>query len=555
MMRNIPFTFVVLNLLNLMMKPALSSITFSDITKLSGIDFIQTSGDPVDKKSIIEAKGGGVALFDYNGDGWLDIYFVNGNHLKNEPQPTNKLFHNNQDGTFSDMTKKAGVGDTGWGMGCAAADYDNDGDMDLYVTNYGPNFFYSNNGDGTFTNIIDNAICQSNLLSTGVAFADYDLDGWLDLVVADYLDLNSIQRKPGEPEKSAEWRGFAVFPGPRAYQAQGISLFHNNKDGTFEDVTTFSKLMDVPPAYSFTCLWVDVNHDRYPELYVANDSMPSYFYMNNGDGTFSENGLLAGVAYSEDGTEMASMGADFGDGNNDGEWDLTVTNFSEEPYSVLFGIGNGMFEDASYTSQVGHATYSSLGWGAHWMDFDNDGDEDLLYCNGHVYPEADHPDVDTSYAQPAQMFVNNGNRLFDETKSLGGDFHLPRVGRGSAIGDIDNDGDLDIVMNTLNGNAVVLRNDGGNNNNWLQIQLQGAESNRNGIGCTVKIKDSEWTAMKAVWSGSGFLSQSSMVIQIGLGNRESIEEIEVEWTNGNLSTLKKIKANQRITIKEDEEDE
>lgn len=544
----IPFLLFYL----LIVKSTCSSVTFTNITTLAKIDFIQTCGDPIDKKSIIEAKGGGVALFDYDNDGWLDIYFVNGNHLNNAPQPTNKLYRNQQDGTFSDVTAEAGVGDTGWGMGCATADYDNDGDLDLYVTNYGPNCFYVNNGDGTFTNRIDSANCQSNLLSTGVAFGDYDLDGLLDLVVADYLDLSSINRQPNEPEKSAEWRGFPVFPGPRAYQAQGISLFQNNGDGTFTDVTASSKLNVVPPAYSFTCLWVDVNHDRFPELYVANDSMPSYFYMNNQDGTFEENGLMAGVSYSEDGTEMASMGADFGDGNHDGEWDLTVTNFSEEPYSVLLGLGDGFFEDSSYTSKVGHSTYSSLGWGAHWIDFDNDGYEDLLYCNGHVYPEADHPELDTSYAQPAQMFKNIGHGQFKELLNLGNDFHQPRVGRGSAIGDIDNDGDLDIVMNNLNNNAAILRNDGGNQSNWLQIELQGKSSNRSGIGCTVTVKDGDWTAMKSPWSGSGFLSQSSLIIHIGLGSRTSVEEIQVEWTSGQNTKFTECKANQRLIIKENE---
>ncbi len=547
------FCFFIVNVLSFHILSA--SVTFTDITQEAGIDFIQTSGNPQDKKSIIEAKGGGVALFDADADGWLDIYFVNGNHFEDKhldkPQPSNMLYRNNQDGTFTNISEKAGVGDTGWGMGCAAADYDNDGDTDLYVTNYGPNRFYRNNGDGTFTDIINESGCQSNLLSTGAAFGDFDLDGWVDLVVADYLDLDSLDRKPGEPAKSAEWRGFPVFPGPRAYQAQGISLFRNKGDGTFENVTKRSGLLNVPNAYSFTCLWADVNHDLYPELYVANDSMPSYFYMNNGDGTFEENGLLAGVAYSEDGTEMASMGADFGDGNHDGEWDLTVTNFSEEPYSVLFGLGEGMFEDVSYTSKVGHSTYASLGWGAHWMDFDNDGDDDLLYCNGHVYPEADHPDVDTTYAQPPQMFVNDGTGEFDEAFNLGEEFHQPRVGRGSAIGDIDNDGDLDIVMNNLNSKAALLRNDGGSQNNWLQIHLQGTKSNRFAIGSTVYIRDKGWTAMKGVWSGSGFLSQSSMVMHVGLGDKESVEEVEVLWSTGTKSKWMNVKANQRITIMEE----
>ncbi len=528
-----------------------ASVTYKDITQSCGIDFVHSSGNPTDKTCIIEAKGGGLALFDADGDGWLDIYFVNGNHLENKPQPVNKLYRNNQDGTFTNITQSAGVGDNSWSMGCAAADYDNDGDVDFYVTNHGPNKFFRNNGDGTFTDIIVDAGCQSNLLSTGVAFGDYDLDGWVDLVVADYLDLKSIQRKPGEPEKSADWRGFNVYPGPRAYQAQGMSLFHNKGNGTFENVTQTSGLMNVPAAYSFTCLWADINNDRYPDLYVSNDSMPSYLYISNGNGKFEETGLVAGVSYSEDGTEMASMGADYGDANADFEWDLVVTNFSEEPFSVLYGTGDGFFDNETYTSGVGHTTYTSLGWGTHWIDFDSDGDDDLFFNNGHVYPEADHSDLDISFAQSPQMYVNNNNGKFTMTKNLGKDFYSPRVGRGSAIGDIDRDGDLDIVLNNLNGKAAVLRNDSANQNNWLQLQLHGTNSNRSAIGTVVKCKSGHWKAMKGVWSGSSFLSQSSFDVHLGLGKLDSVEEIIIEWTSGRKAVLHNVKANQRLSITEE----
>ncbi len=544
------FVFLLIHIL-LCIQMASASVTFKDITQSAGIEFVHSSGHPTNKKCIIEAKGGSVALFDADGDGWLDIYFVNGNHFENKPQAVNQLYRNNQDGTFTDVTQDAGVGDDGWGMGCAAADYDNDGDVDFYVTNYGANKFYRNNGDGTFTDIIEDAGCQSNLLSTGVAFGDYDLDGYVDLVVADYLDLESIQRKPGEPEKSAEWRGFNVYPGPRAYKAQGMSLFHNNGDGAFKNVTQTSGLMNVPAAYSFTCLWADINNDRYPDLYVSNDSMPSYLYINNGDGSFEETGLIAGVSYSEDGTEMASMGADYGDANGDFEWDLAVTNFSEEPFSVLYGTGDGMFDDETYTSGVGHTTYTSLGWGTHWIDFDNDGDDDLFFCNGHVYPEADHPDLDTTFAQSPQMYANQNNGKFTSVKNIGKDFHFPRVGRGSAIGDIDHDGDLDIVLNTLNGKAAILRNDGANQNNWLQLQLQGADSNRSAIGAVVKCKNSKWNVMKSVGSGSSFLSQSSFDVHIGLGKLDAVDEIIIEWTSGKKSVLHNVKANQRLMISEE----
>jgi len=529
------------------------AIQFTDIAKESGVDFLHVAGDPRKKNCIIEAKGGGVALFDADGDGWLDIYFVNGSTLdkKIDPPPKNHLYRNNRDGAFSDITDEAGVGDIGWGMGCAAADYDNDGDIDLYVTNYGKNRFYRNDGKGHFTDIADEAGCQSALLSTGVSFGDYDLDGFLDLVVADYLDLNSIEGPLGEGK--AMWRGFGVYPGPRAYKAQGMSLFHNKGDGTFENATQSSGFSKMESAYSFTCLWADVNNDLYPDLYVSNDSMPSYLLINKRDGTFEETGLMAGIAYSEDGTEMASMGAAYGDMNGDFEWDLSVTNFSEEPFTVHLGNGDGTFTDITYTSTVGYKTYSALGWGVEWMDVDNDGDEDLFFCTGHVYPEADSPDLDTSFAQSPMLYENNGNNNMSLVeKGLGKDFYTPRIGRGCAQGDIDNDGDIDLVLNNLSSPPSILRNEGGNKNHWLQLVLEGTKSNRQAIGAKVKLTSGKIRLAKGIWSGSSFLSQDSAVVHFGLGGQGKADLVEIIWPSGERKTLENIKANQRIVIKENE---
>lgn len=527
------------------------SVQFTDISRDAGIDFLHVSGDPLIKNCIIEAKGGGVALFDANGDGWLDIYFVNGSTFdkKIHPPPKNRLFRNNRNGTFTDITDEAGVGDEGWGMGCAAADYDNDGDTDLYVTNYGPNRFYRNDGNGHFTDIVEEAGCQSTLLSTGVSFGDYDLDGFLDLVVADYLDLSSIPG-PVENEK-AMWRGFSVYPGPRAYRAQGMSLFHNQGDGTFKNVTQSSGFLQIEPAYSFTCLWGDVNSDRYPDLYVSNDSMPSYLLINRQDGTFEENGLMSGLAYSEDGTEMASMGAAYGDANGDFLWDISVTNFSEEPFTVLLGNGDGSFSDITYSSSVGYKTYTALGWGVEWLDVENDGDEDLFFCNGHVYREADHPDLDTSFAQTPLLYENlRTDRFQSIEKGLGDDFYIPRIGRGCAQGDLDNDGDIDLVMNCLSSHPVVLRNDGGNHNRWLQLVLRGTVSNRQAIGAKVHVRSGEIQLAKGVWSGSSFLSQDSTLVHIGLGQQTHAESIEVHWPSGIVTRMETVRTNQRLVIEE-----
>ena len=532
------------------------SVRFTDMTEASKIDFIQVSGDPKKKSVIIEAKGGGLALLDADGDGWLDIYFVNGSLLTPPPGelPKDRLYRNNRDGTFTDMTEASGLGDTEWGMGCCAADFDNDGDTDLYVTNKGPNRFYRNDGKGRFTDIADAAGCQSLLYSTGCSFGDYDRDGCVDLVVADYLDLGSIGGASPEKRQS-EWRGFPVYPGPRSYRPLGMKLFHNRGNGTFEDVTTSSSIGAAPPAYHFTCVWADVDGDGYPDLYTANDSMPGYLFLNQRNGTFKENGLLSGVAYSEDGTEMAFMGAAYGDANGDGFWDLAVTTFSEEAFPIWFGKGDGTFEDVTFKSGIGNQTYSSLGWGVEWIDVDNDGDEDLFFCNGHVYPEADHPDLDTTYAQKAQLFENVGNGKFvNVTQGLGDDFYKPHVGRGCVAGDLDNDGDLDLVLNNLNSRPTLLRNDGGNARHWLQLVLVGTRSNRMAIGAEARLAAGTLHELKGVFSASSFLSQNSTVLHFGLGDNSKADWVEIRWPSGARTILENVKADQRLVVREDSQD-
>ncbi|PYV07542.1 MAG: CRTAC1 family protein, partial [Acidobacteria bacterium] len=449
-------------------------VRFRDVSGECGIRFRHVGGS-AEKKYIFETMSGGVVLFDYDNDGRTDVYLVNGSSLEilagKAAPPRSRLFRNLGDGRFEDVTERAGVGATGWGMGGCAADYDNDGWTDLYVTNLGRNVLYHNNGDGTFTDVTGKAGVGAGGWSTGAAWADYDRDGYVDLFVAGYVDVDPSKPPQPSPEsKYCQYRGIAVMCGPRGLRGAPDLLYHNNGDGTFTEVSRAAGVSDERRYYGLGVVWGDYDNDGAPDLYVGNDAVPNYLYRNDGNGKFTEVGLAAGVAVDEDGREQASMGVDFGDYDGDGRLDLYVTNFSDEPNALYRNLGGDLFRDL--TRRAGHyeATSNYLGWGTAFFDYDNDGDLDIYVVNGHVYPQVDRHPLNTKYRQRVLLFENLGNGAFREV-GLAAGLTAERCGRGGAYADLDGDGDLDLVINNMDDAPTVLLNDGGNRNHWLRLAL------------------------------------------------------------------------------------
>jgi enediyne biosynthesis protein E4 len=473
------------------------TIRFVDITESSGIDFFHHSSP--EKKHIVEAMSGGVALFDFDNDGWLDIFFVNSLTVETAGAPERApsgLYRNNRDGTFTDVTDKAGVALNGWGMGTVVADYNGDGWLDLYVTCLGPNKLYRNNGDGTFTEVGAAAGVDDRRWSTGATFGDYDRDGDLDLFVANYTDatLENLDRF-GE-KAHCNYRGIPIQCDPRVYDGAGDSLYRNNGDGIFTEVSREAGVSDPDRYYGLGATWVDVDEDGWPDLYVANDERPCFLYRNLGNGHFQDEGFLSGAAVAEEGTETGSMGIALGDYDRDGRLDIYVTNFAYEYNSLYRQDSEFLFIDMSIASRTGDASVNLVGWGTEFFDYNNDGWLDLIAANGHLYPQVEELPgvgqritafglaVQAGYRQPKSLFRNRGDGTFSNaSEEVGAALTEPRVSRGLAVGDLDNDGDLDVVVNDLDGPPMVLRNDGGNEaGNWLRIRLEGAAPNRFAVG-------------------------------------------------------------------------
>ena len=527
-------------------------VKFAATTKQAGIHFEHHDGRS-GRRYFIEPLGAGAAFFDYNNDGFQDIYFVNGADLpgmtSNEP-PRNALYHNNGDGTFTDVTEAAGVGDTGYGMGCTVGDYNNDGFSDLYVTNFGPNVLYHNNGDGTFTDVTDLVGTGDARLGTGCAFADYDNDGFLDLYVTNYVQYTL------KSDKVCTNKGVRTYCDPRLYAGELDILYHNSGDGTFTDVTEaagFSKATGRGLAVVFG----DYDDDGDVDLYIANDADQNFLYRNNGDGTFSDVSLIAGVGLSEDGEAENGMGVDFGDYNNEGRLDLVVTNFQGQTNTVYRNEGNGLFSDRSYASKIGVVSLPYLAWGVSFFDYDNDGYQDLFIANGHLQENVREFDPIGFYEQPNLLFRNNRDGTFDEVGmgsgqgSVGEDVILPpleRVSRGAAFADYDNDGDLDLLVTNLRASPDLLRNDGENRNAWLILKLVGTRSNRDAIGARVKVRTGKATQIREVRSGSSYLSQNDMRLHFGLGRYKQVDLIQIRWPSGLHERLEKIQANQILTL-------
>jgi enediyne biosynthesis protein E4 len=526
----------------------------TDITQSTAIKFFHVSSP--DKKYIVESMGGGVALIDYDRDGLLDIYFTNAPTVEMAlagQKVRSELYHNNGDGTFTDVTDKAGVGDAGWAMGACVGDYNNDGWPDLYVTAFGPNTLYRNNGDGTFVDVTREAAVGDPRWSSGCAFGDYDGDGWVDLLVANYVDFRLRDLPKFGEGANCQYRGMAVQCGPKGLKGAGDALYHNNGDGTFTDVSKAAGVSDPNGYYGLGVVWTDLDEDGRPDAFVANDTTPNFLYRNEGQGRFSEIAYVAGVAVSENGSTQACMGIATGDYLHAGRLSLFVTNFSEEYNTLYRNEGKLMFTDVSYASGVAPSSLPYVGWGAGFFDLDNDGWLDLLVVNGHVYPQVDTRDIGAKYRQPKLLYINQENGTFREAgRDVGAALSVPRVSRGAAFGDLDNDGDIDVVVGDLDGAPMILRNDGGNGANWITLELIGARGDRLALGARVKVVTGKLSQVDEVRSGGSYLSQNDLRLHFGLGKSERVDRVEIRWPSGKIETLQNLAARSFYTVKEGE---
>ncbi len=528
------------------------NVRLVDITEAAGIHFKHISAPG--KKYIVESMSGGVALFDYDNDGYLDIYFTNSLTVDTASDPKSSpsaLYHNNGDGTFTDVTEGSGLAYPGWAMGVAAGDFDGDGWVDLYVTCLGPNHLFRNNRDGTFTDVIQKAGCDDPRWSTGATFGDYDNDGDLDLFVANYVDFHLSDLPQFGKGKFCQYRGVPVQCGPRGLPGAGDSLFRNNGNGTFTDVTKEAGVSDPDGRYGMSAIFSDLDNDGWLDLFVANDSGPNFLYKNNRDGTFKEIGYLAGVAVGEDGSELGNMGVAIGDYNHHGILSIFVTTFDDQNKPLYRQDSPWSFTEASYESKLAQPSFPFVGWGTEFVDFDNDGWVDLLVLNGHVYPQMDQTGAGLGYAQRKLLFRNNRDGTFSEIAAEAGEpLMRKQVSRGVAFGDLDNDGDIDVVINNLDGAPLILRNDGGNLNNWITIKTLGSKLNTQGLGARAKVVAGDLVQIDEVRSGGSYISQSDTRLHFGLGKRERVDLIEVHWLGGRVDRVENVRANQCVVIQE-----
>ncbi len=534
--------------------PSRPIANFTDIAETAGLTMQNAFGGATTKKYIIETTGTGVAIFDYDNDGWPDIFIVNGTKLEGFPSgksPSNHLYRNNHDGTFSDVTEKAGLSATGWGQGVCVGDYDNDGWEDLYVTYYGKNRLYHNQ-QGVFAEVAEKAEVAGSgkAWGTGCAFVDYDRDSRLDLMVANYVDFDlTTAPAPGE-RASCIWKGVPVMCGPRGLPGAKNILYHNRGDGTFEDVTTKAHIDRTDGHYAFSVSTLDFDEDGWPDIYVACDSTPSILYRNNHDGTFTDVAVTAGAAFNEDGREQAGMGSTIADFNGDGHLDIFKTNFSDDTSTLYRNNGDGTFIDA--TSAAGLGLYTQyLGWGTMFLDFDNDGWPDLILVNGHVYPEVDSQHLGSSYKEPRILYHNNGDGTFSDVSSAAGSgITAAASSRGLAVGDLWNDGRMSAVVSNMNAPPSLLVNQVRNSNHWIAIRALGTKSNRDGIGARIRVKTGKRILVDEVRSGSSYDSNSDMRVHFGLGASAKIDGVEVRWPSGIVERFVNLAVDRIHTVKE-----
>lgn len=509
---------------------------FTDVTKQAQLNVKHSFGD-FDLTNIVEGTGSGAMFFDYDGDGWLDIYFVNGSWRKDvsdnqgrklKGKLANSLYRNNGDGTFSDVTAKAGVGDKSFGFGCSAADFDRDGDLDLYVMNYGPNVFYKNNGDGTFTDISKASGLDDNNWSLSAPWFDYDNDGDLDVYVTNYLQYDS--------GKFRSFYAAAGYPGPLSYSGQSDALYRNNGDGTFTNVAKKAGVFN-PNGRGMSAAIADMDNDGLLDIYVANDGMENYYYKNTGKGTFTSEGLILGLAFGEGGQGVSSMGPSVGDVDRDGLMDLYIPDMG---YGCLLINRTDYFEDRTAPSNLAVVCGQYTGWGGLLFDYDNDGYLDIFVANGNAHHEYTEEDV---------LMRNDGKGNFIDVASQSGDYFKEKyVGRGATYGDYDNDGDLDLLIINLNAAPKLLRNDGGNKNNWLTVDAKLAGGKTDAVGARITVTTGSLKQIQDLIPVTGYLSQADPRRSFGLGSAKKADIVEIRWPNGQITTKKDVKANQFLTV-------
>jgi hypothetical protein len=525
---------------------ASAQVTFRDITAQSGIRFTHNNG-AFGKKYLPETMGPGCAFIDYDNDGWPDILLINDTNWPGHPgaQTTPKLYHNNHDGTFTDVTAKSGLAVPIFGMGVAVGDYDNDGFDDLFITALGQSHLFHNNGNGTFTDVTKAAgFWGPNEFSTSAAWFDYDRDGKLDLVVANYVQW-SIQ---GDLFCTLDGKNKSYCT-PESYKGTSARLWHNLGNGKFEDATQKAHLFD-NTSKSLGIAILDYNNDGWPDILLANDTQPNKLYLNKQDGTFEEKGVSAGIAFSEDGIARAGMGVDAADYDRSGKPSLIITNFANQMLSLYHNEGNGLFVDEAPSSEVGRATLVTLGFGCFFFDYDNDGWPDIFVSDGHIEDQIEKVQKRVSYAEPPHVFRNLGGGKFTETtQSLGSVLASPKVGRAAAYADIDNDGALDVLMTTNGGRAYLFHNEGVSNRS-LRIKLVGTKSNRDGIGAVITVASGGEMQTKMVRSGSSYLSQSELTATFGLGTKTKADSVDIQWPSGNTDKLSNVNVGQTITVQE-----
>ncbi len=530
------------------------NFSFSSAARAAGLDQFTVYGGARTNRYLLETTGCGVAVLDIDGDGWLDVFLVNGTTLKGFPAekaPICHLYRNRRDGTFDDVTARARVGQSGWGQGACAADYDNDGHDDLFVTSWGQNRLYHNRGDGTFENVTARAgLTNAHARwGAGCAFIDYDRDGRLDLFAANYIDFD-LADAPVPESGLCRYKGMPVACGPPGLRGGKNVLYHNNGDGTFEDVSVKSGITAAAGTYGLGVSTLDFDNDGWTDLYVANDSSPSTLYRNNHDGTFTDVAVGAGCAYSQDGKPQAGMGVAIGDYDHNGTMDIFKTNFAGDTSTLYANSGSGFCEDRTFQSGIGRNT-RWLGWGVGFVDLDLDGWLDLFLVNGHVYPEVDRLQTEVGYRQRKVVYRNTGSGRFEDvTERLGAPVTTPKAGRAAAFADIDNDGDVDIIVNNINDTPDLFRTTAPAGRSWLVVKLVGRTSNRSAIGARVRVTTGDRTQTQEVRGGGSYYAQNDLRVHFGLADAPRVDRLDVRWPTGMEETWTNVPVNRILTLEE-----